>query len=46
MTQAATGKNWEVTSATTETGRVTMVATAAAAVVAARRRSQETLWAT
>lgn len=47
MTQAATGKNWEVTSAMTETGRVTTAATVAGAVEAgaARRRSQETLGA-
>jgi DNA/RNA endonuclease YhcR with UshA esterase domain len=44
-TQAATGKNWEVTSAMNEMGKVTTVATAAAALEAeqARRRSQETL---
>lgn len=44
-TRAATGKNWEVTSAMNETGRVTTVATAAAELGAAqaRRRSQETL---
>jgi len=46
-TRAATGKNWEVTSAMNETGRVTMVATVAAELEAeqARRRSQETLGA-
>jgi len=46
-TRAATGKNWEVTSAMNETGRVTTVATVAAELEAeqARRRSQETLGA-
>jgi len=46
-TRAATGKNWEVTSAMNEMGRVTMVATVAAELEAeqARRRSQETLGA-
>lgn len=46
-TRAATGKNWEVTSATNETGRVTTVATVAAELEAeqARRRSRETLGA-
>ena len=44
-TQAATGKNWEVTSATNVTGRVTMAATVVAALEEgqARRRSQEIL---
>lgn len=46
-TRAATGKNWEVTSAMKETGRVTTAATVAAELEAeqARRRSQETLGA-
>jgi len=46
-TRAATGKNWEVTSAMNETGRVTTVATVAAELEAeqARRRSQETMGA-
>ena len=47
-TRAAIGKNWEVTSAMNETGRVTTVATVAAeleAEQARRRRSQETLGA-
>ena len=46
-TQAATGKNWGVTSVMNETGRVTTAATAAAALEAdlAKRRSQETLGA-
>ena len=44
-TRAATGKNWEVTLAMNETGRVTTVATVAAELEAEqeRRRSQETL---
>ena len=46
-TRAATGKNWEVTSAMNETGRVITVATVAAELEAeqARRRSQETMGA-